>query len=554
MLKTLIKKQLLELNKSFFVDRKTGKGKSARSATFSIVLFILLMIFAIGGMFCYMSYSMRPLITYGMSWLYFAIMGATAALFGVFGSVFNTYSSLYDAKDNDLLLSMPIPVRDIMAARLIGVYLMGLMYSGVVVIPAVGVYFITAHPGISGITAVIMAVMVTVLVLILSCILGWVVAKIAVKLKNKSIITVIRDSRTSQNPKIAVKLKNKSIITVIVSIAFLGGYYYVYFRANEIITGIVATSSAVATKVRTSAYPLYIFGKAFAGDVLPTIIISLIILALLAATWLIMSRTFLKLVTSSGKTAKTVYKEKTVKQQGTDRALLRREINHFLSSPSYMLNCSLGALFMIAVAVFSLIKSDWFIGVVTRMDEDLLEYAPTFACLLLCLLSSMNILTAPAISLEGKSLWIARSLPVTSWQILRAKLKLHMLFTAVPALICSICFCIALKPELLTAVVMIILPQIFTLLCAVSGLRVNIRMPNLTWSSESGAVKQSLGIMLAMCLGWAYIIVLIVVYLFAVQVLPNVFALMIATAVIAIITAISFSRLKRKGVKRFETL
>ena len=358
MLKTLIKKQLLELNKSFFVDRKTGKGKSARSATFSIVLFILLMIFAIGGMFCYMSYSMRPLITYGMSWLYFAIMGATAALFGVFGSVFNTYSSLYDAKDNDLLLSMPIPVRDIMAARLIGVYLMGLMYSGVVVIPAVVVYFITAHPGISGITAVIMAVMVTVLVLILSCILGWVVAKIA------------------------VKLKNKSIITVIVSIAFLGGYYYVYFRANEIITGIVANSAAVAAKVRTSAYLLYIFGKAFAGDVLPTIIISLIILALLAATWLIMSRTFLKLVTSSGKTAKTVYKEKTVKQQGTDRALLRREINHFLSSPSYMLNCSLGALFMIAVAVFSLIKSDWFIGVVTRMDEDLLEYAPTFACLL----------------------------------------------------------------------------------------------------------------------------------------------------------------------------
>lgn len=44
MLKTLIKKQLLELNRSFFIDRKTGKGKSARSATFSIVLFILLMI------------------------------------------------------------------------------------------------------------------------------------------------------------------------------------------------------------------------------------------------------------------------------------------------------------------------------------------------------------------------------------------------------------------------------------------------------------------------------------------------------------------------------
>ena len=34
-----------------------------------------------------------------------------AIVLGAFGSVFNTYSSLYLAKDNDLLLSMPIPVR-----------------------------------------------------------------------------------------------------------------------------------------------------------------------------------------------------------------------------------------------------------------------------------------------------------------------------------------------------------------------------------------------------------------------------------------------------------
>lgn len=530
MLKTLLKKQLLELNRSFFVDRKTGKGKSSRSAAFSIVLFILLMIFAIGGMFCYMSYMMRPLITVGMSWLYFTIMGATAALFGVFGSVFNTYSSLYDAKDNDLLLSMPIPVSDIMLSRLIGVYLMGLMYSGVVIVPAVGVYFITARPDASGICSVIMAIAVTLLVLVLSCALGWVVAKIA------------------------VKLKNKSIITVIVSIAFLGGYYYVYFKANEIITGIVANSAAVAEKVRTTAYPLYIFGKAFAGDGVAAAVISLIIIALLAATWLIMSRTFLKLVTSSGKTAKTVYKEKTVKQQSIDRALLRREINRFLSSPSYMLNCSLGTLLLIAVAVFSLIKGEWLVDLVTQSNEELKSYAPVFACFFACVLSSMNIITAPAISLEGKSLWIARSLPVTSWQILRAKLGLHMLFTAIPSLICSICFCIALKPDVISSAAIIIIPQVFTLLCAVSGLRVNLKMPNLNWSSESAAVKQSIGIILAMFLGWAYVIVLVAVYLLAVQLLPSIFALIISAVFTAIITAISFLKLKKKGVKRFEAL
>ena len=38
---------------------------------------------------------------------------------GAFGSVFNTYSSLYLAKDNDLLLSLPIPLRVIISSRLL---------------------------------------------------------------------------------------------------------------------------------------------------------------------------------------------------------------------------------------------------------------------------------------------------------------------------------------------------------------------------------------------------------------------------------------------------
>ena len=524
MLKTLLKKQLLELNRSFFVS---SKSKSSSSAAFTIVLFILLMVFAIGGIFFYMSYMMRPLITFGMSWFYFSIMGATAALFGVFGSVFNTYSSLYDARDNDLLLSMPIPVRDIMAARLIGVYLMGLMYSGVVIAPAVCVYFITARPGISAVCTVIMAIAITAVVLVLSCILGWIVAKIA------------------------VKLKNKSIITVIVSIAFLGGYYYIYFKANEIISGIVANREAIAAKVRASAYPLYIFGKALAGEVLPTVIISLLVIALLAVTWLIMSRTFLKLVISSGKTEKAVYKEKAVKRQGADRALLRREISRFLSSPSYMLNCALGSLFLIAVGIFSLIRGAWLVDILTQSNESLVEYAPALSCLGVCVLSSMNIITAPSISLEGKSLWIARSLPVSSWQILKAKLGLHLLFTCVPALICSICFCIALGIDAVASAAVIIIPQIYTLLCAVSGLRVNLRMPNLNWSNESVAVKQSLGVLL---IGWAYAIVLVALYMLSVQLLPSALAPIIPTVFLAVTAAISVAKLKRKGVKRFEAL
>ena len=127
-----------------------------------------------------------------MDWLYFVIMGMLAIFLGAFGSVFNTYSGLYLAKDNDLLLSMPIPVRIIMASRLLSVYLLGLMYSGIVILPVIIVYWCTV-PLTAGILlgGVLLLLVISLFVLALSCVLGWVVAKISLKLKNKSFITVV---------------------------------------------------------------------------------------------------------------------------------------------------------------------------------------------------------------------------------------------------------------------------------------------------------------------------------------------------------------------------
>ena len=127
-----------------------------------------------------------------MGWLYFALMSGIAVVLGAFGSVFNTYSGLYLPKDNDLLLCMPIPVRTVIAARLINVYLLGVMYSAVVLLPTMIVYWIVAGvTALNIIGGIVYFLTVTSAVLILSCALGWVVAKISLKLKNKSIIIVL---------------------------------------------------------------------------------------------------------------------------------------------------------------------------------------------------------------------------------------------------------------------------------------------------------------------------------------------------------------------------
>ena len=118
MIKVLFRKQMLELNRSFFQNKKDGKARSHGKVILSILGFAILMIIVLGGMFALMSMGLVSLFDAGVGWLYFTIMSILAILLGTFGSVFNTYASLYQAKDNDFLLSLPIPVQDILIVRL----------------------------------------------------------------------------------------------------------------------------------------------------------------------------------------------------------------------------------------------------------------------------------------------------------------------------------------------------------------------------------------------------------------------------------------------------
>lgn len=125
MLKLLLKKQLLEIFSSYFYDAKKNKVRSKVSTVMYFLFFALLFFGILGGMFTFLAGKLcAPLAPANLGWFYFALMGLIAVLLGTFGSIFNTYAGLYLPKDNDLLLSLPIPVSALVASRLFSVYLM----------------------------------------------------------------------------------------------------------------------------------------------------------------------------------------------------------------------------------------------------------------------------------------------------------------------------------------------------------------------------------------------------------------------------------------------
>ena len=129
-------------------------------------------------------------------------------------------------------------------------------------------------------------------------------------------------------------------------------------------------------------------------------------------------------------------------QVSADAALLGRELSRFTTSANYMLNSGLGILFLVAGAVALVWKGNDFLLLLSAVFAEKAEAVPVLLCAVVCLLVSMNDMAAPSVSLEGKSLWLAQSLPVTAWQVIRAKLRMHLLLTGIPVALCCVCIAI----------------------------------------------------------------------------------------------------------------
>lgn len=487
----LVKKQLAEVFKSYFYDAKKNKMRSKWAIAGWIVFFILIMIVMLGGIFTFLSLSLCGGLTQaGMGWLYFLLMGGIAIVLGAFGSVFNTYAGLYLSKDNDLLLSLPIPVRTIIAARLANVWLMGTMYVTVVLLPAIVVYWI-----VSGITAgkvicgIILYLVVTFIVLLLSCLLGWVIAKIS------------------------LRLKNKSFISVLVSLLFIGGYYFFYFRANDLIMDIILNAETYGEKLKGAAYALYLFGRIGEGDYAAAAVFAAVTAVLCALAWRILSRSFLNIASSAGKTEHVRYVEKTVREKSVFGALLSKEFGRFTSSASYMLNCGLGILLLPAAGVLLLIKGRVICEAVGEAISGRPDFAAVLVCAALCMAASMNDMAVPSVSLEGKSIWIPQSLPVSPGTILLAKIAVQLILTGIPMLLAAACGAFIVPASAAVKTMVFVTPLVYVLFSAVCGMFAGIRMPLLSWTNEIAPIKQSGAVAIILFGGWIIITAMAGVYM-----------------------------------------
>lgn len=533
MMKTLIKKQLFESWRGVFINSKTGKVRTKGSMIGMIILFFFCFI-SLGFSFFGMSMVLTPLFNTEYEWLIYAIFGIMAISACVLLNAFSASSILYKAKDNDLLLSMPIKAKDILFSRMVGLYSTATLYSACVWLPVCLNGWI--H-GVNSMTAIIFDVLLTfimgLIVTALSCVVGYIF----------SFITNIS--------------KNKSLVTILASIALLIVYYFTMFRIEEIFNSFVTNSDSVANSISSWGLLFVCLAKGAQGDALSFIVFLLISLLVFALIYFVLSKSFISIATKnnnvSKKSGKIVYSSKG----NIKSALFKKELLRFTGSPAYFLNTGMGILFALGLSILAVIKLDDINATLIPMKEAIpmiSSFIPIIILLTVIFIASMDCISAPSFSLEGNSLWILKSLPIDPYNIFAAKELLHLVVSGIPSLIAAVILGLCFKLEINCIIFICVIVVLFIQSQAIFGLIVGILRPNFHWTNETQPIKQSLNMLFVMIYGWIIALAIGGVYYLLMNKIDLNSYLEVVIIAFCVITVLFRKWIRTKGVKAYNNL
>lgn len=531
MLKLLFKKQAMETLAFFTTGGRIGKNGKRRSPLF-IVAIALLLVYGVGATVALMGYLSWTLceafVQSGLTGVYFAMNATMAMALALIGSMFMAKSKLFEAKDNDLLLSMPLPTWMILFSRIVGLYVMAFLFSSIAFIPACVVYFIqTGFALVPALFCLVTAFILPLFSLAISALIGWALALIG------------------------NRVRSKNLVTTILLLAFLTSYTLLYSKMGDAIEFILTHGNEIGAAMQTWLFPFYLAGMACGGNALALLGAIGFFGGAFALVYLLLSRTFLNTVTTRRGGAGKKYKEKKIKRSPAIFALMKKEL-FSMKNPMILFNTAIGSMLFIILVIFALFNAE-LVNLINASGADKGEIAVIVA-VVLSFIAASNMITASSVSLEGENLWILKIAPVKTEEIFAAKLLLQIALTCIPATLATIVVCALLEIPLLLSLLVWFCVSVTACLCAALGLIVNLKLPNLTWTSEMAAVKQSLSVLVAMFVSWGIAALLIAGYFTIGALMSAELYLTFATALYASAFGFMLVWLGTRGVKIFERL
>ena len=491
MFKTLLAVRLRAMFAGFgknsaFNKKRSKNADKKQSSAGKIILYALLFGY-VGVVFFFLFYSAFSTILMMTGeenrWFYFALAGLMAFGFMIFGSVFTAKSVIYEPSDNELLLSMPVPPFLILASRLVSLFVLEYAFGILIILPAFIVYALNVGFTVMGAVLFIIGFfLVGIFSLAVICLLAYIISALT------------------------RRARNKSLVTTVFSLIFLGVYFYVYFNITNIINVFTANMDKIESAVKSYLFPFYHLGVSVAdGNILSALIFWAFALVPFALVLLWLTKSFINIAFSKSGAKHKKYVKGEMKASSPEWALAKKEIGYFFSVPAYILNCGLGLIMSVGYSVLMCFKAkDLSETTGLLMGDDTSGSAVLILVLLFC--AAMNLVSCCSVSLEGKKLWIPKSLPISGNSFVGSKLAAHCIICLPLTALSGIILWAGLGMNFAVGLGAVIAPCAMTVLMGAIGLAVNLKHPVFDWENEAVPVKQSSATFISMMSGFGIVL------------------------------------------------
>ncbi len=504
----------------------------------SKIMIILFLCFAFMSMTAsYSSMMLEKLAPFDMQYVVLSLFVFVISIFTFIEGIYKSGSLLFNCKDDQLLLSLPIKKSTVLFIRIFKFYVFELMFNSLFFVPLMVCYMIYTKVTASFIiTSIVMLLLLPIIPIVLSCIIG-------------TIITWLSG-----------KFRFKNFAQIFITAIFLLGVFYLSFNIDSFIANIAQKAASVNELITKIYYPAGAYAKLAVdfhiSDLLLFIVINLLIFIIcifgLSAFYFKINSNIKRVTTGSHK----AIKKQNIKKHSQTRALVFKEFNTFFKIPVFIINAGWGIILFLIAAFAMCFKYDSFLKILTTSGVELgsiYQNVPLLVVLIVAVASFTTSITSSMISLEGRNYAIVKSLPVSSKRVLLSKVLAACLLT-IPALLIGVfALAIKFKIDFITVLLIIGLTILMPLVSHFSGLIINLKFPKLQFDSPTEVVKQSISTFAALLFDFIVLIAMgYLLFKFADKSL-NVM-LLILTFIMGLIDFVLYLYLVKRGTRLFEDL
>lgn len=452
------------------IDNKKNAIKGVGIAL--IIAYILFYVYFITN-------SLMPTFVYIGKPLYIlAFLFSICSLYIFFANLFKIKNILFDFKDYDILMSLPIKRSVIILSKMVSLYIVNLLYTLIVMIPGYIAYIrYTDLPHDYLFFLLLFAIPI-------------------VPILASSIIGIIISWLTSF-------FKNKNIGSYVIYLALIIAVFFGMYKINGLDEVTIVNNSINIVDKFSSYYPL--------TNTYITILSSFNIISLLSFVIvpLILFGLFIIFVNFGYSTLRTKLLKHNIKSDYILKrytinkpiiALYKKEIKRYFSSPLYVINTAFGCIIMVLLILSMIIFNEKVISSFTKINN-FNEVVKNNIFMILSLLCVVSSTTNSSISLEAKSLWIIKMLPVNSSKIFLSKVMVNLTILIPTIIIGGTFFGIYLKLSFMEFAFLYLIMLSYSLFASINGLLLNLLFPKLDFENEIRVIKQSMAVFLTILTG-----------------------------------------------------